>query len=177
MTDPAKPAASGEPTPAELRALLAEATVLQGRINDIQQRLRASEETQYTAFRLDDAAGWVAQAGRALGATASDLARTRAARDPILCDIPWGVCPVHGNTLRGTGGRTWCTDPTCGRSWGRGWPSVDGSHDVEHPAVDLLRVVDPRSMARAGEVRGAGLRPCADRRGRRRSVKRRWRRC
>ncbi|MEV6179971.1 hypothetical protein [Streptomyces sp. NPDC052015] len=117
MTEPAKPAESGEPTPAELRALMAEATALQGRINDVQERLRASEETRHTAFRLDDAAGRVAQAGEALGETASDLARTRAARDPKLCDVPWGVCPDHGNTLRGSGGRAWCTDPTCGRSW------------------------------------------------------------
>ncbi len=84
---------------------MAEAAALQGRINDIQERLRTSEETRHTAFRLDDAAGWVARAGDALGETASDLARTRVAPDPKLCDVPWGVCLEHGNTLRGTGGR------------------------------------------------------------------------
>ncbi|MGW1807194.1 hypothetical protein [Streptomyces sp. NPDC002078] len=159
MTDPAKPAGPGEPTPAELRALMAEATALQGRITDIQERLRASEETRHTTFRLDDAAGRVAQAAEALGETASDLARTRVARDPKLCDVPWGVCPEHGNTLRGTGGRTWCTDPTCTRSWDYdrlgnacGEPAT---HTITDAEGETIRACDGHAKDAANRLDGA----------------------
>jgi hypothetical protein len=37
---------------------------------------------------------------------------------PGACTIPWGVCPEHGNTLVGTGGKTWCRVIGCGRTWG-----------------------------------------------------------
>lgn len=39
------------------------------------------------------------------------------AADPGLCGVPWGVCPDHGNTLRSSGGESWCKTPGCGRRW------------------------------------------------------------
>ncbi|MFL4496505.1 hypothetical protein ACJ6WD_35485 [Streptomyces sp. VTCC 41912] len=111
--DPVDP----EPTPASIRALISEADVLQERIRAVERALRSTEETRHSGFRLDDAAGRLADVSRALEETASDLARVRAVRDGSVCAVPWGVCPDHGNTLRGTGGRTWCTDPGCARTW------------------------------------------------------------
>ncbi|GHH26003.1 hypothetical protein [Streptomyces rubradiris] len=109
-----------EPTPAELRALMTEADALQRRILDISERLgaSASEDVRRTRFRLEDAAGAVRTVRQDLDETAGDLARVRAVRDGRVCAVPWGVCPDHGNTLTGTGGRAWCTAPACTRRWG-----------------------------------------------------------
>ena len=106
-----------EPTPADLRALMTEADSLQQRILDVHRQLTARDDIRHTAFRLEDAAGEVRQVREALGATASELARTRAVRDGTVCAVPWGVCPEHGNTLRSTGGTTRCTQLGCPRFW------------------------------------------------------------
>ncbi|MFJ4343249.1 hypothetical protein [Streptomyces sp. NPDC088915] len=108
-----------EPTPAELRDLMVEADALQRRILDVHTRLGASPnpEARGVKFRLEDAAGLVRDVRGDLDATASDLARVRAVQDGSVCAVPWGVCPDHGNTLRGSGGRAWCTEPGCARKW------------------------------------------------------------
>ncbi len=125
-----------EPTPAELRALMTEADGLAARILDLHERLWASEGTSHTAFRLEDAAGEVRRAGQALSQTADDLARTRTARDPKLCGIPWGVCPDHGNTLTSSGGRSWCREPGCGRTWNYDRGGTPCSEPVTHRVTD-----------------------------------------
>jgi hypothetical protein len=107
-------------TPAELRELAATAEALAENINAVHARLRGApdEPTQRAGFRLDDAAGWARQIGTELAATAEQVARVRARSD---CPADWGVCPEHGATLRsqgtGTGMRSWCTAPACGREW------------------------------------------------------------
>lgn len=105
------------PIPVELRELAGRAEQLATSIRDMQARLRAAadEPTRRAGFRLDDAAGLVDSAATALGATAEDLARIRGRGG---CAADWGVCPEHGNTLRGSGGRWSCTAAGCGRSWG-----------------------------------------------------------
>ncbi|MFJ9810705.1 hypothetical protein ACIRTB_21005 [Streptomyces sp. NPDC101158] len=125
-----------DPTPAELRALAADVEGLEQRILDVRARLRANEETRDTAFRLDDAAENVRRGREALELTVGDLIRTRTARDPKLCGVPWGVCPEHGNTLRGSGGRTWCTDPACSRSWGYDKLGTACGEPVTHTVTD-----------------------------------------
>ncbi|MFD4050151.1 hypothetical protein ACFWSF_32155 [Streptomyces sp. NPDC058611] len=113
-------ASDQEPTPAEFRALMTEADAFQRRILDAYDRLKASasEDVRRTGFRLEDAAGEIRRVRTELDETASDLARVRAVRDGSVCAVPWGVCPDHGNTLTSTGGRTSCTAPGCGRTWG-----------------------------------------------------------
>ncbi|MGW2016770.1 hypothetical protein [Streptomyces sp. NPDC001927] len=98
---------------------MAEADDLEGRIRDFRARLQtADEDTRGTGFRLEDAAGAIRHARDALSEGTSDLTRARAVRDGSVCAVPWGVCPDHGNTLRSSGGRCWCTELACARSWG-----------------------------------------------------------
>ncbi|KZB88364.1 hypothetical protein AVL48_20685 [Amycolatopsis regifaucium] len=49
--------------------------------------------------------------------TAEYLTRVRVSRDPHLCDVPWGICPDHGVTLRSLEDRAWCTATGCGNTW------------------------------------------------------------
>ncbi|MEV6967555.1 hypothetical protein AB0M47_20870 [Hamadaea sp. NPDC051192] len=104
------------PTPAELRALAARVDELAAAIADVEKRLGAAADdpTRSARFRLDDAAGYARMAGEALNKTASDLVRVRARSN---CPVDWGVCPEHGNTLTDGGGKSWCREPGCGRTW------------------------------------------------------------
>ncbi|BDT39540.1 hypothetical protein [Streptomyces yaizuensis] len=106
-----------EPTPAELRALMADADTVRARIQDVHERLRGTEDIRHIAHRLEDATEALRRAHDVLDTVAGDLARARTARDPRLCTVPWGVCPDHGPTLRSSGNRTWCTAAGCTRSW------------------------------------------------------------
>jgi hypothetical protein len=105
-----------EVTPAELREMAARARAIGAEIDAVLKRLHAApdESTQRSGYRLLDAAGWARHVGTELEDTASDLVRIRARGD---CPCDWGVCPVHGNTLRSTGGRSWCEVSDCGRRW------------------------------------------------------------
>ncbi|MFH9426425.1 hypothetical protein [Streptomyces sp. NPDC017529] len=133
-----RPAATGpEPTPADLRALIADASALQERIRDVERRLRASEETRHTAFRLDDATGRLTGVSEALEKTAGELARVRAVRDGSVCAVPWGVCPEHGNTLASSGGRTRCTQLACGRTWNYDRLGVPCGEPLTHKVTDV----------------------------------------
>lgn len=83
-------------------------------------------------LRLDPCTGSIRSTARDLDATADDLARI-AARPGNACQAEWGVCPQHGNTLRSSGGVTWCG--RCRRSWDYdrvGFP-------CEEPAAFVLR--------------------------------------
>ncbi|MFD5935683.1 hypothetical protein [Streptomyces sp. NPDC060333] len=129
-------ASDQEPTPADLRTLMADADALQERIRDVERRLRASEETRHTAFRLDDAAGQITRVHEDLANTASELARVRAVRDGSVCAVPWGVCPDHGNTLRSSGGRSQCTHSGCARSWNYDRLGVPCGEPLTHKVTD-----------------------------------------
>lgn len=105
-------------TPAGLREIAARAQQLAADIDAAQAALRGADDdpTRRVGFRLDEAAGYARQAAGELEATAGDLARLRS-RPADTCPAQWGCCPEHGNTLRGSGGRSWCTAPGCGRRW------------------------------------------------------------
>ncbi|GGO98273.1 hypothetical protein [Wenjunlia tyrosinilytica] len=134
LSDEPTDADDREPTPADVRALIADATALQERIRDVERRLRGSEETRHTVFRLDDAAGRLTDVSQALEETASELARVRAVRDGSVCAVPWGVCPEHGNTLVSSGGRTRCK--TCGRTWNYDRLGVPCGEPLTHKVTD-----------------------------------------
>ncbi|MFI5526864.1 hypothetical protein [Streptomyces platensis] len=125
-----------EPTPADIRALIADADVLQERIRNVEQQLRGSEETRHTVFRLSDAAGQLTDVSKSLEETAGELARVRAVRDGSVCAVPWGVCPEHGNTLTSSGGRTRCTQLYCGRSWNYDRLGVPCGEPLTHKVTD-----------------------------------------
>lgn len=82
-----------------------------------------SEPVRQAGFRCDTAVGEAKNIGDELRKTADDLNRIAEASASGTCSIPWGVCPVHGNTLQSSGGRSWCSRPGCGRSWNydRAW--------------------------------------------------------
>ncbi|MDT8915154.1 hypothetical protein [Amycolatopsis sp. PS_44_ISF1] len=115
MPEPKTP----EPLPAELRALAADAETLALRTAEMAARLKAADDGQLNRLArpmvraTDELDGYTEEVSR----TAEYLARVRVARDPNLCDVPWGICPEHGTTLRADADRTRCTAPGCGREW------------------------------------------------------------
>ncbi|MFD7867816.1 hypothetical protein [Streptomyces sp. NPDC059783] len=125
-----------EPTPADIRALIADADTLQERIRAIEQQLRSSEETRHSVFRLADAAGRLTDVSEALEETAGELARVRSVRDGSVCAVPWGVCPEHGNTLVSTGGRTRCSQLACTRVWSYDRLGVPCGEPLTHKVTD-----------------------------------------
>ncbi|MET8850745.1 hypothetical protein [Amycolatopsis sp. NPDC004625] len=108
-----------EPLPAELRALAAEAEALATRTAEVATRLRAAPDgtLQRLARPIAKATHDLSDYTDEVVRTAEDLARVRVARDPSLCDVPWGVCPAHGVTLRASGDRAFCTAPGCVGEW------------------------------------------------------------
>jgi hypothetical protein len=105
-----------------MRTLAGQAEALADAIEASKEDFRAhgadhNDPVRRAGFRLDDAAGQARAISGEMQATAADLARI-AARPEGSCVIPWGVCPQHGNTLRSTGGKTWCTITGCGHVWG-----------------------------------------------------------
>ncbi|MFI5614645.1 hypothetical protein [Amycolatopsis sp. NPDC051903] len=111
---------AGLPTPAQLRVLAADVRALRQRAVELGAAFTASadEGIRRIGYLVDDDGhgfleGYLADLDRAVEL----LVRHRAAAGPGLCGVPWGVCPQHGNTLRSSGGRTWCTATGCDRSW------------------------------------------------------------
>ena len=127
-------------TPASLRELAARADQLAADMEAAQAGLRSAgdEPTRRVGYRLDDGAGRARQAAASLHETAADLARLRA-RSATTCPAEWGVCPEHGNTLRGTGGRSWCVHPGCGRTWDY---DRDGQACTEPAAFEVRGIGD-----------------------------------
>ncbi|HEY3006045.1 MAG TPA: hypothetical protein VGJ44_27100 [Kribbellaceae bacterium] len=125
------------PTPAQLRDLVAAAVELADRIDATLAALRADsdEHRRRAGFRLDEASSSVRQAAGELEKTAGDLARI-AAVPADACGLPWGVCPEHGNTLTSSGGRTQCTAPGCGRTWGYDRLAGPCPEPITHHVVD-----------------------------------------
>lgn len=100
-------------------SLAVRAEALADEINALYADIRAAHDqsVRRAGFRCDTAIGYVKQASTELGDTADELERIAAALKPGACPIQWGVCPEHGNTLTSSGGKTWCRDIGCGRSW------------------------------------------------------------
>lgn len=119
------PSADEAPFVVRARELAAAADALAASIKAFHADLHAadSEPVRRAGFRCDDAAGEARNIGDELRKTADDLNRIAEASASGTCSIPWGICPVHGNTLQSSGGRSWCTRPGCGRSWNydRAW--------------------------------------------------------
>jgi hypothetical protein len=123
-----------QPTPAQLRELVARVESLATAVDDMKARLRGAQDgpTSRVGFRLDYAAGQMRDGATAERETAADLERVLGRSD---CDAEWGACPEHGGTLRGSGGVTWCEGPGCRRVW---------NHDrlglpCDEPAVFVVR--------------------------------------
>ena len=76
---------------------------------------RAAADRALTA--LDNAARAVDAARAALIHDIEIITDAVLAADPSRCQVPWGVCPEHGNTLTTSGGRTRCRWSGCGRTW------------------------------------------------------------
>lgn len=72
---------------------------------------------------------------------------------PERCEVNWGICPVHGNTLRESGGHTWCTVPECGRTWMGNRLSSACSELVTHEiTADQVKLVHPPLAVCAGHA-------------------------
>ncbi|HKT03488.1 MAG TPA: hypothetical protein VJT31_28505 [Rugosimonospora sp.] len=143
---------SQEVTPAELRELAARAEQLAADVDAVQARLRAAgdESTRHSGYRLDDAAGEARRVAGELEATAGDLARIRGRGD---CPCDWGVCPEHGNTLRGTGGQSWCEAPGCGRRWNYDRAGLPCTEPVEYDVRDATGAGGPMCAGHAHDAR------------------------
>ena len=76
---------------------------------------RAAADRALTA--LDNAARAVDAARAALAHEVTITMEAVLAADPSRCQVPWGACPDHGNTLITSGEWTRCRRPGCGRTW------------------------------------------------------------
>jgi hypothetical protein len=83
---------------------------------------------------LDDAARLLVAAREALIREVRLEADRRLAADGARCSAQWGVCPEHGNTLSSSGGRSWCRQAGCGRTW----PGSRVGRHCDEPAVVLV---------------------------------------
>ncbi|MFD4688832.1 hypothetical protein [Streptomyces sp. NPDC058463] len=107
------------PTAAELHEVMRELHTVQGLVQDTYSRLWSAPETQDVAYQLEDAAGDIRRAWEALERISGSFVRVYVIPGTeSLCGVPWGVCPDHGNTLRVSGDRSWCTVAGCSRKWG-----------------------------------------------------------
>lgn len=107
------------PFPERARELAAMAEALASGIRALHADLQVSdsEPTRRTGFRCPDAVGEADGVAADMRKTADDLDRVAEAAAPGTCSIPWGVCPVHGNTLMSSRGQSWCAHQNCERRW------------------------------------------------------------
>jgi len=152
-------------TPATLRESAARAETLAAEIDALHQQLRQAQDepTRRSGFRLPDAAGTARQIARDLEETAEDLARVRGRS---TCRADWGVCPEHGATLRGTGGKSWCETPGCGREWGydrHGLPCTEpATWVVADSAGEAMPLCEGHTMHARRTLIGAVITRAAD---------------
>jgi hypothetical protein len=101
------------------RSLSARAEALGAEIDVLHGELTAArdEPVRWAGFRCEMASGPLREAAGELRDTAADLDRIAAAAAPGTSSVQWGACPEHGNTLVSGGGRTWCRDTGCKRTW------------------------------------------------------------
>ncbi|MEU8678749.1 hypothetical protein [Streptomyces sp. NPDC048560] len=106
------------PTAAELHEVMKELHAVQGRVQDTYLRLWSAPETCDVAYQIEDAAGDIRRAWEALERISGSFARVYVIPGTeSLCGVPWGVCPDHGNTLRVSERKTWCTVAECSHKW------------------------------------------------------------
>lgn len=121
-------------TPDQIRELAARLFALATEIDDVDaDRSGATEPAlRQTGYRLAEAAGLCRRAAEELLADATELGTALSwLASTATCRAEWGVCPEHGNTLTGSGGRSWCRTPGCGRRWGYdrvGQPCQEPAH-------------------------------------------------
>jgi len=156
------------PTPAAVRELAVRA-----------RQLADDLDAAYAAAAVaggpteDAAVGLVAAADQArlLAVTvehaADRLVRVRVtAADPGACGVVEGVCPEHGATLSTSAGRSWCTAPGCGRTWGYDRLSTPCPDRVTHEVTDLAgattRMCGAHARDAAQTIDGARVVPLAD---------------
>lgn len=106
-----------EPTPSDVRALMAQACDLHRLTRRAASALSRSPEHHVLSHQLDEVIDHLQRAAWLLDDTAGTLARARLARSANRCGIPWGVCPEHGGTLMVSSGQTLCMHPRCSRVW------------------------------------------------------------
>lgn len=119
MTSTSKDPAAAATAAARARELAADAKQLAAAIGTYNRALDDAmwEPVRHAGFQCDTAAAYTSQAAAELLDTAARLDRIGAAAAPGTCSAEWGCCPVHGATLVGSGGRTWCQVAGCGREW------------------------------------------------------------
>jgi hypothetical protein len=164
------------PSPSDLaaraRELAAHAEALASAITALHFAVRAAHDqsVRRTGFRCDTATGQARAVARELRDTADELDRIASAAAPGTCPIPWGVWPEHGNTLTSSGGRTWCRDPRCGRSWSHdrtGLPCTKPTRwTVTDQHGDTRRMCDGHALDAAKRLDGARSRRSRQRAGR-----------
>lgn len=146
-----------ETTPADLVELAARADQLAADIDAARAAL-----AQGPAFRLPDAAGEVRRVAADLRETAEDQARVRA-RPADACPADWGVCPVHGNTLTSSGGRSWCRADDCDRTWNYDRGGEPCAEPVRWLVTDetgySFRACDGHATAARAQIIGATVEP------------------
>lgn len=161
------------PFPERARELAAMAEALASGIRAFHADLHASdsEPTRLTGFRCPNAAGEAGAIATEMRETADDLDRVAAAAAPDTCSIPWGVCPVHGNTLMSSGGESWCTRRGCGRRWDHDRGSLPCAEPAAFTLADSAGAEAPVCTGHASDARrnltGARLKALrsADQRG------------
>jgi hypothetical protein len=150
-----------------LRQVNARAEALAAEIGALDDDMRAAgnEPVHRAAFRCAAAVGSVRQAAVALRDTAADIDRIAAAMAPGTCSGPWGACPEHGNTLVSSGGRSWCRDAGCCRSWDHdrgGLPCTDPTRwRITDRYADTVLVCDGHAIAGRRSLEGARVVPLA----------------
>jgi hypothetical protein len=114
-------------------SLASRAEALADEIDALYRDIRSAryEPIRRAGFRCDTAIGHVRQASAELQGTADQLESMAAATKPGVCRVSWGVCPEHGNTLTSSGGKAWCRNTRCGRTW--------GSDRVGVPCIEPVR--------------------------------------
>lgn len=147
------------------RELVTAAELLAASIRAFHADLRAAdtEPVRQTGFRCDAAVGHATGIADDLGKTADDLVRIAQASAPGTCSIPWGVCPEHGNTLRSSAGRSWCSHPGCARQWDHSRDSLPCTEPAEWTLTDDSGASAPVCSGHASDARrglqGARLTP------------------
>jgi hypothetical protein len=150
------------PAPARFREIASGARALADAIGLAHAGLRGAdvEYVRRAGFRLDDAAGQARSIAGELEATAADLDRFYA-RPADACQIPWGICPEHGNTLTGTGGQASCR--VCGRVWDYDRLSLPCEEPARWMLADAhgaaVRVCDGHAADARERLDGARLTP------------------
>jgi hypothetical protein len=155
------------------RDLAAKADALVAEVAGLHRDIRTADEAARRAgFRCSTAITSIRQAAGKLRDTATDLGRIAAARVLGTCRAQWSICPEDGNTLISSGGRKWCRNTACRRSWDYDHMGLQCTEPAQWRVTDqqgvtTLALCDGHALA--ARVRLAGVRtapPAASWKGR-----------